>query len=118
MFTMRPRMKRVRHGVTDARVVGKYRPWAELTRFAIPDGGQKRTFSFDVLRCPSCNGRMKLRAMVTDPISAKRYVKSIDEAAEPPAQRASRSSKEGAPPRGPPYWRSTVLRRLELGDVA
>ncbi len=29
---------------------GKYRPWAELTRFAIPDGGLKRTFAFDVLR--------------------------------------------------------------------
>lgn len=65
--------------------------------------------AFGVLRCPKCNGRMKLLAMVTDPTSVRRYVKSVDEAVEPPAR---------APPRGPPYWQSTVLRRLELGDVA
>ncbi len=79
---------------------GKYRPWAELL---------KRTFAFDVLRCHQCSGRMKLLSMVTDPTSVARYVKSVDEATEPPAR---------APPRGPPFWKSTVLRRLELGDVA
>ncbi len=64
--------------------------WAELL---------KKTFAFDVLRCPKCNGRMKALAMVTDPTSVARYVKSVDEATQPPARRASRSSKEGAPPR-------------------
>jgi hypothetical protein len=78
----------------------KYRPWAELL---------KRTFAFDVLRCLECNGRMKLLAIVTDPASVARYVKSVDEVTKPPTR---------APPRGPPYWKSTVLRRLELGDVA
>ena len=70
---------------------------------------QKKTFAFDVLRCPKCQGRMKLIAMVTGPASVARYVKIVDEATQPPPR---------APPRGPPYWSSTVLRRLELGDVA
>jgi hypothetical protein len=33
-----------------------YRPWAELL---------KRTFGFDVLACPRCDGRLRLLAMVT-----------------------------------------------------
>src|SRR5260370_28426588 len=41
---------------------GGYRPWAELL---------KRTFEIDVLACPTCQGRMRLLAMVTDPSCAR-----------------------------------------------
>jgi hypothetical protein len=39
---------------------GGYRPWAELLA---------RSFAVDVLACPTCQGRMKLLAMVKDPAS-------------------------------------------------
>jgi hypothetical protein len=78
--------------------VGTYRPWAELL---------KRTFGIDVLRCPRCAGPMKLVAMVTDPKSAARYLRGIGELTSVP---------ERSPGRGPPYWKSTVLRRKALGD--
>jgi hypothetical protein len=45
-----------------------YRAWAQLL---------KRTFDFDVLCCPSCGGRMKLLAMVTDEKSIARYPTAI-----------------------------------------
>ena len=37
---------------------GGYRPWAELLA---------RTFAVDVLACPTCQGRMKLLAMLKEP---------------------------------------------------
>jgi hypothetical protein len=74
-----------------------YRPWAELLR---------RTFGFDVLACPRCDGRMRLLAMVTDPKSVARYLRALGEA---PTR---------TPARGPPYWQSRVLRRGALGDEA
>ena len=40
---------------------GGYRPWAELLA---------RTFAVDVLACPTCQGRMKLLALVKGPASA------------------------------------------------
>ena len=79
---------------------GHYRPWAELL---------KRTFGFDVLQCPRCEGRMRLLAMVTDPSSITRYLRALDEPTDLPAQ---------APARGPPYWQSRVLRRAASGDEA
>ncbi len=79
---------------------GTYRPWAELL---------KRTFGVDVLECPTCKGRMKLVAMVTEPKSIARYLAGIGELAEVPGQ---------SPSRGPPYWKSIVLRRKALGDAA
>ena len=79
---------------------GSYRPWAELL---------KRTFGFDVFSCPHCKGRMKLIAMVTEPRSVARFLRGIGVLAEVPAR---------APSRGPPYWRSVVLRRKALGDAA
>jgi len=79
---------------------GPYRPWAELLR---------RTFGFDVLQCPRCEGRMRLLAMVTDPNSITRYLRALGEATDLPTQ---------APARGPPYWQSRVLRRAARGDEA
>ena len=78
----------------------RYRPWAELL---------KRTFQLDVLRCPKCQGRMKLVAMVTDPKSVTRLLRGLGEPTEAP---------ERVPARGPPYWKSTVLRQMSLGDAA
>ena len=78
----------------------RYWPWAELL---------KRTFGYEVLECPKCKGRMKLSALVTDPASLARSLEGIGEPTEPPAR---------SPPRGPPYWKSTVLRRAEAGDGA
>ncbi len=77
---------------------GGYRPWAELLA---------RTFAVDVLSCPSCQGRMRLLAMVKDPASIARYLAALDEATEVPLRTAAR---------GPPYWNSRVLRRKVLGD--
>lgn len=70
-----------------------YRAWAELL---------KTTFEIDVLQCPNCLGRMKLIALVIDLQSAARYLAKIGERTEVPGRSQSR---------GPPYWKSTVLRR-------
>ena len=77
-----------------------YRPWAELLR---------RTFGFDVLACPRCEGRMRLLAMVTDAKNIARYLRGLGEATDAPTR---------APARGPPYWKSRVLRRAAVGDEA
>jgi hypothetical protein len=79
---------------------GGYRPWAELL---------KRTFGVDALECPTCHGRMKLVAMLTEAASIKRFLAALGEPTEVPAR---------SPSRGPPYWKSTVLRRKALGHVA
>ncbi|MCC6646611.1 MAG: transposase [Polyangiaceae bacterium] len=76
---------------------GARRLWAELLA---------RTFAIDVLACPKCSGRMKLVAMVTDPKSVRAYLRGIGEPCDVP---------ERSPSRGPPYWKSTVLRR-KAGD--
>lgn len=75
-----------------------YRPWAELLA---------RTFAVDVLACPNCQGRMKLLAMVKDPASIARYLAAVGEPTEVPRR---------SPGRGPPYWKSRVLRRQVLGE--
>ena len=75
-----------------------YRPWAELLQ---------RTFAVDVLTCPSCQGRMKLLAVVKNPVSIARYLAAAGELTEVP---------DRSPPRTPPYWKSQVLRRQALGD--
>ena len=75
-----------------------YRPWAELLA---------RTFAVDVLACPRCQGRMKLLAMVKEPTSIARYLAAAGEPTEVPRR---------SPGRGPPYWKSRVLRRQVLGD--
>ena len=75
-----------------------YRPWAELLQ---------RTFSVDVLTCPSCQGRMRLLAVVKNPAGIARYLAAAGELTEVPGR---------SPPRAPPYWKSQVLRRQALGD--
>jgi hypothetical protein len=78
---------------TTPKRAGCYRGWAELL---------KRTFDQDVLQCPRCHGRMKLVALVTETKSVARYLAKIGEPIEVPGR---------SPSRGPPYWKSTVLRR-------
>jgi hypothetical protein len=53
-----------------------------------------RTCAVDVLACPKCHGQMRLLAMV-------------GEATDMPPR---------SPGRGPPYWKSRVLRRQALGE--
>lgn len=62
----------------------------------------RRTFGLDVLACEKCKGRMKLVALVTDPKSVTRYLAAAGELVEVP---------DRSPSRGPPYWKSVVLRR-------
>lgn len=81
-----------------SRNAGGYRPWAELLA---------RTFAVDVLECSRCQGRMRLLAMVTEPASIARYLAPTGEATEVPRR---------SPGRGPPYWKSQVLRPRVLGD--
>jgi hypothetical protein len=76
-----------------------YRPWAQLLA---------RTFAVDVLACPECHGRMRLLAMVEDPANVARTLAAVGEATEVPPR---------SPGRGPPYWKSCVLRRQALGEV-
>ena len=76
---------------------GGYRPWAELLA---------RTFGVDVLACPTCQGRMKLLALVKGPASIARTLAAVGEATE---------VRQRSPGRGPPYWASRVLRRQLLG---
>ena len=79
-------------------LAGGYRPWAELLA---------RTFAMDVLACPTCQGRMMLLALVKDPASIARYLAAAGEATEVPRR---------SPGRGPPYWKSRVLRLQVLGE--
>jgi hypothetical protein len=77
---------------------GGYRPWAELLA---------RTFAVDVLACPKCHGRMRLLALVQQPANVARFLAAMGEPTELPRR---------SPGRGPPYWKSRVLRRQALGD--
>ena len=49
--------------------------WATLLR---------RTFDVDVTRCTGCAGRMRVRAVVTDPASIDRLLAALRRAREPP----------------------------------
>ena len=50
---------------------------------------------------------MRLLAMITQPASAARFLAAMGEATEVPRR---------SPSRGPPYWKSRILRRQVLGD--
>jgi hypothetical protein len=61
----------------------------------------KTTFDIDVLECRNCHGRMKLLAMFTAGNSIERYLAKLDEPTDVPGR---------SPSRGPPYWKSRVVR--------
>ena len=65
------------------------------------------TLAVDVLCCPSCHGRMTLLAVIKEPARLARLLAAAGEPTEAPRR---------SPGRGPPYWRSLVLRRQLLGD--
>ncbi|WP_437645280.1 hypothetical protein [Sorangium sp. So ce362] len=69
----------------------------------------RRTCAIDVLECPTCKGRMKLVAMVTEPRNIVRFLSALG---EPMFQHALPAST-----RRPPYWKSTVVRRKAPGDA-
>ena len=50
---------------------------------------------------------MRLLALVEDPANIARYLAAVGEATEVPRR---------SPGRGPPYWRSQVLRRQVLHE--
>jgi len=75
-----------------------YRPWAELLA---------RSFAVDVVACPRCQGRMKLLGLVKNPAILSRTLATAGEATEVPPR---------SPGRGPPYWKSRVLRLKVLGE--
>jgi hypothetical protein len=78
----------------------RYRTWAELLA---------RSFGLDALACPACQGRMRLVAVLRNPARIARYLASIGKPTELPAR---------SPSRGPPYWKSRVLRRMATGHDA
>ena len=61
----------------------------------------------DVLACPTCQGRMKLLGLVKGPAGIARTPAAAGEATEVPRR---------SPGRGPPYWKSRVLRGQVLGE--
>jgi hypothetical protein len=61
----------------------------------------RRSFGHDATRC-RCGGTLRLHALVRDPASIRRILRHRGEPTEPPPI---------APARGPPYWKSTVMRR-------
>jgi hypothetical protein len=75
----------------------RYRTWAELLA---------RTLGVDALACPVCQGRMRLVAVLRNPARIARDLASIGEPTELPRR---------SPSRGPPYWKSRVLRRMATG---
>ena len=49
-----------------------------------------QVFAVDVTLCPSCGGRLRLVAVLSDPASIRRYLSGVGLAAEPPAMAAAR----------------------------
>ena len=75
-----------------------YRPWAEL---------MKRSFAIEVDKCDQCGAGLRLRALVTAAASIDRYLRYLGEPTELPPL---------SPARGPPFFKSRVLRR-KLGEL-
>jgi hypothetical protein len=68
----------------------------------------RHTFAIDVERCNSCGEKMKLLSVVTDPEAIARFLHYLAEPTEP---------EPLPPPRGPPYYKSRVLRRRSGDDA-
>ena len=75
-----------------------------LRRSLRRDGRGERgpPFAVDVLRCPSCQGRMRLLAVIKEPASIARTLAAVGEASEVPRRSPGRGVLEepGAPPAG------------------
>ena len=56
-----------------------------------------------MLACPRCHGRMRLLALVQERENITRFLAALGEATEVPRR---------SPGRGPPFWKSRVLRRV------
>ena len=69
-----------------------WRPWAELL---------KRSFDID-LRCPRCDGPMKLKSFLTSRASLRRLLTRLGEPLDVQGK---------APARAPPYFASKMVRR-------
>jgi hypothetical protein len=76
----------------------------------------RRTFAIDVETCDRCGARMRLRAtrfvipdggLVTAAASIQRYLRHVGESPDPPPL---------SPARGPPFFKSRVLRR-KFGEL-
>jgi hypothetical protein len=57
--------------------------------------------------CPSCGGRLKLKALVIEAHNIERLLRHLGEPLQPPRP---------SPARDPPYFKSQVLRR-KLGQL-
>ena len=77
----------------------RYRSWAELLR----------TLGIDAFACPSCQGRIRILALVRDPDEVRTFLQALAEPTAPPKR---------APARGPPYWASRALRIRTGADAA
>src|SRR5690349_12530644 len=77
-----------------------YRPWAKPLQ---------RTFAVDVETCPGCGGRVRLLAVITDLTEVARLLHHRGEPTEPPAR---------APPRNPPYFKTSVVRRRQPTETS
>ncbi|MBN2191832.1 MAG: hypothetical protein JW751_03370 [Polyangiaceae bacterium] len=58
-----------------------WRPWAEL---------MQRGLQVNLEKCPLCGAAMKLRAIVTEPVNIRRYLRHLDEATELPPRSPAR----------------------------
>ena len=62
----------------------------------------RQSFGHDPMLCPSCGGKLRLHAVVQNPASIRRILRARGEPTEPPLL---------SPARGPPYWKTHVMRR-------
>jgi hypothetical protein len=67
------------------------------------------SFGLDVEHCPHCGGKLHLHALVHHPASIARILRHRGEPTEPLPL---------SPARGPPYWKSQVLRRRPTAQAA
>jgi len=54
----------------------------------------RRAFQIDVLRCPRCEGRMKVLAAINDPEVAQKILRHLGLPAEPPSCAPARAPPE------------------------
>jgi hypothetical protein len=64
---------------------------------------------FARLRCSACKESRLVAFSCKEQKSIRRFLRAIGEPTDVPTR---------SPSRGPPYWRSTVLRKKALGEVA